>query len=67
MENSQASVKSTLVIQPAKILSPLLSPDTPIDPELRNVIDAWPRLPADVRKMILGVVKATMEAAKRPK
>jgi hypothetical protein len=34
------------------------------DPELSAIAKAWPDLPADVRKMILGVVKATL-AAKR--
>jgi len=32
------------------------------DPELTAVIDAWPTLPPDVRKMIATVVKATIEA-----
>jgi hypothetical protein len=34
---------------------------------LTAIVDAWPKLPADVRKMIAGVVKSTMEAAKRTK
>jgi len=34
------------------------------DPEFAAVRDAWPDLPADVRKMIGGVVKATV-CAKR--
>jgi len=28
-------------------------------PELADLIRAWPELPADVRKMIVGVVKLT--------
>jgi hypothetical protein len=28
-------------------------------PELADLIRAWPTLPADVQKMILGVVKLT--------
>jgi hypothetical protein len=28
-------------------------------PELAELIPAWPALPADVRKMILGVVRVT--------
>jgi hypothetical protein len=29
------------------------------DADLRAVVEAWPALPADVRKMIAGVVKLT--------
>ena len=35
------------------------------DPDLAAVIDAWPALPADVRKMIGGVVRATTATGKR--
>ena len=34
------------------------------DPEFLAVATAWPSLPADVRRAIVGVVKATMEANK---
>jgi hypothetical protein len=34
-----------------------------IDADLAAVFDAWPTLPADVRKMIAGVVKATLQGA----
>ena len=29
----------------------------PADPDLQSIIDAWHQLPADVRKVIVGVVK----------
>ena len=32
------------------------------DPDFEAVRTAWPDLPADVRKMIRGVVKATIQA-----
>jgi hypothetical protein len=38
-----------------------------IDPDLQAIIAAWPRLSADVRRTILHVVKATMEASERAK
>ncbi len=41
-------------------LSPKKEPA--IAPELQAVVDAWPTLPTDVRKMIEGVVKATVES-----
>jgi hypothetical protein len=45
-----------------------LSPSLPLkpesDPELAAVVEAWPGLPPDVRKMICGVVRATVEAEK---
>jgi len=34
------------------------------DTELQAIVDAWPTLPADVRKMIVGVVKLTPKAAR---
>jgi hypothetical protein len=34
------------------------------DADLMAIVDAWPHLPTDVRKMIRGVVRATMGAAK---
>jgi len=43
-------------------LSPDLSVAVQNCPELADVIRAWPALPADVRKMIAGVVKATVQA-----
>ena len=44
--------------------SPAISEKQPeMDADLRAVFTAWPNLPADVRKMIRGVVKATVEAA----
>jgi len=33
-------------------------PKAVFDPELDAVVAAWPTLPADVRKMIAGVVNA---------
>jgi hypothetical protein len=33
------------------------------DTELQAIVDAWPTLPADVRKMIVGVVKLTPKGA----
>ena len=30
-----------------------------VDEQLQAIIDAWPALPADVRKMISGVVRLT--------
>jgi len=38
---------------------------TPFDAQLQAVIDAWDKLPADVRKMITGVVRLTVEAGKK--
>jgi hypothetical protein len=35
-----------------------------IDADLRLVVDRWADLPADVRKMIVGVVRATAQASK---
>jgi len=34
------------------------------DASLQAVIDAWPTLPEDVRKMIAGVVKLTPKATR---
>lgn len=33
--------------------------ETPENAELREVVDAWSRLPADVRRSIVKVVRAT--------
>ena len=35
----------------------------PVDPELAELASVWNDLPADVRKMILGVVRLTPKAA----
>jgi hypothetical protein len=32
-------------------------PSPRLDPDLAMIVKAWPTLPADVRKMIVGVVK----------
>ena len=40
-------------------LSPDLSPTAHQDADLTTVTAAWPTLAIDVRKMIVGVVKAT--------
>jgi hypothetical protein len=42
-----------------------LSPNLLADPDLDALIVAWPTLPADVRKMILGVVKVTINKGER--
>jgi hypothetical protein len=34
------------------------------DPDLAEIVIAWPELPADVRKMIAGVVRLTPRQAK---
>ena len=34
----------------------------PTDPDLVTLVEAWPVLPADVRKMIMGVVRLTPKA-----
>jgi hypothetical protein len=39
-------------------------PPTPADADLAAVVAAWPGLPADVKKMIGGVVRATVAAKK---
>jgi hypothetical protein len=44
-------------------LSPGLSLNLRNHPELAELVGAWPTLPADVRKMISGVVRATLAAA----
>jgi hypothetical protein len=36
-----------------------------IDADLASVIEAWPSLPADTRKMIAGVVKVTIGKGQR--
>jgi hypothetical protein len=48
-------------------LSVGLSVNPQNDADLKAVIDAWPTLPADVRRTIVGVVKATMEKGKARK
>jgi hypothetical protein len=48
-------------------LSASLSLNPEKDADLQVVLSAWPTLPRDVRKMIAGVVKATMEAGKTQK
>jgi hypothetical protein len=45
-------------------LSVGLSVNPQIDADLQAIIDAWRTLPVDVRRSIVGVVKATMEASK---
>jgi hypothetical protein len=45
--------------------APTLCPPMIADADLRAVVDAWPDLPADVRKMIAGVVKLTPKVAGR--
>ena len=42
------------------------APHGAIDPDLAAIIDAWPTLPADVRKMICGVVRLTPKADASP-
>lgn len=39
--------------------SPTQCPPMVADADLQGIVDAWPDLPADVRKMIVGVVKLT--------
>jgi hypothetical protein len=34
----------------------------PLDTDLQTIVDSWPKLPADGRRMISGVVKATLAA-----
>jgi len=46
---------------PSLSLGLSLNPEN--DPDLAAVVTAWPHLPGDVRKMIAGVVKATMDEA----
>ena len=41
-----------------------LSPAALSDPDFVTIATAWPTLPADVRKMILGVVKATVKGGR---
>jgi hypothetical protein len=56
---SHPSTPSSVTTPPQNHLSPDLSPALTNYPELAYLIRAWPSLTADVRKMILGVVKAT--------
>jgi hypothetical protein len=41
-----------------------LSPAALSEPDFVTVATAWPTLPAEVRKMIVGVVSATMKGAR---
>jgi len=59
----QAAESSTLTPTPPETLSPHLSVNPENDPDLTAIVDAWPMLPADVRKMIAGVVRATLQAS----
>jgi hypothetical protein len=40
-----------------------ICPPVPADSDLQTIIEAWAESPADVRKMIVGVVKLTSKAA----
>jgi hypothetical protein len=61
-ENLQGDSHPSLAPTPPANLSPSLSPGAKnrpeTDPDLLAIVDAWPTLPVDVRKMIRGVVKA---------
>jgi len=69
--NQNPSVKSGEIDEQSKTLSPGLSLNSKNQPEidrnLQSVIDAWPALPADVRRSIAAVVRATLKAGKRRK
>lgn len=43
--------------------SPTLSPPVPADADLQEIVQVWTALPLDVRKMIVGVVRATRATA----
>jgi hypothetical protein len=49
--------------QPARLRNACA--DQPPDPQLAGIVKAWPSLPPDVRKMIVGVVLATLKAGGR--
>jgi len=63
-QNPQTITPAHVTTSAAGSLSLPLSVNPQNDADLAAVIDAWPTLPADVRKMIRGVVKATLEASK---
>jgi hypothetical protein len=68
VQNSQSLTPSDVTTTATENLAPGLplagEKQAEIDADLAAIIDAWPALPADVRRMIVGVVKATMEKGK---
>ncbi len=46
---------------PPEPLAQTLARETPIDPALTRLIDAWPTLPATAKRMILAALEASGE------
>lgn len=58
-EEPTTAETASLYDSPAKSLPRSLPQKLRKDDELQRIIDAWPTLPKDVRKMIAGVVAMT--------
>jgi hypothetical protein len=66
-KSSQGQLNQSVAENSSPLETPMLSDatlaqPTDLDPDLAELVAAWGSLPADVRKMILGVVRLTPRA-----